>query len=286
MAITLNGTTGITNDGGYTGDGVSFADTTPANTLVTTTGGNVGIGTNSPAFAASRNGLVVKGATANGAEVTVQSSADTGSVGLSMAKFGADAAISNRSNGFMAFGTNDITRLFIAASGEVLVGKTSADAATVGVILSQSGQIYGSSAADAGIFYRSTTGAGNGIILTKSDIGGTNNLVGAAFANGTFGAVSDINKKKNIESARSYLDDVMKLRVVKYNWNTDEEGTPKELGWIAQEVEQVFSGMVTEIEGSKLLKKEVFLPMLMKCIQEQQAIITDLKARIEALEAK
>jgi hypothetical protein len=48
MTIILNGTTGITNDGGYTGDGVVFADTTPANTLVTTTGGNVGIGTSSP----------------------------------------------------------------------------------------------------------------------------------------------------------------------------------------------------------------------------------------------
>ena len=48
MTIVLNGTTGITNDGGYTGDGVVFADTTPANTLVTTTGGNVGIGTSSP----------------------------------------------------------------------------------------------------------------------------------------------------------------------------------------------------------------------------------------------
>ncbi len=48
MAIVLNGTTGITNDGGYTGDGVVFADTTPANTLVTTTGGDVGIGTSSP----------------------------------------------------------------------------------------------------------------------------------------------------------------------------------------------------------------------------------------------
>ena len=48
MTVTINGTTGIANDGGYTGDGVVFADTTPANTLVTTTGGNVGIGTSSP----------------------------------------------------------------------------------------------------------------------------------------------------------------------------------------------------------------------------------------------
>jgi hypothetical protein len=51
MTIVLNGTTGITNDGGYTGDGVVFADTTPANTLVTTTGGNVGLGTASPGAA-------------------------------------------------------------------------------------------------------------------------------------------------------------------------------------------------------------------------------------------
>ncbi len=48
MAITLNGTTGITNGGGYTGDGVTFADNTPSNTLVTDTSGNVGVGTASP----------------------------------------------------------------------------------------------------------------------------------------------------------------------------------------------------------------------------------------------
>jgi hypothetical protein len=48
MAIVLDGTSGITNDSGYTGDGVSFADSTPANTLVTTSDGNVGIGTSSP----------------------------------------------------------------------------------------------------------------------------------------------------------------------------------------------------------------------------------------------
>jgi hypothetical protein len=56
MSIVLNGTTGITNDGGYTGDGVVFADTTPANTLVTTTGGNVGIGTTTPAAKLTVNG--------------------------------------------------------------------------------------------------------------------------------------------------------------------------------------------------------------------------------------
>jgi len=49
MAIVLDGDTGITTNGGYTGDGVSFADETPANTLVTTSGGSVGVGKSNPA---------------------------------------------------------------------------------------------------------------------------------------------------------------------------------------------------------------------------------------------
>jgi hypothetical protein len=53
MAITLDGTNGITisdliSDAGLTADGVSFASGAPANTLVTTDAGNVGIGTSSP----------------------------------------------------------------------------------------------------------------------------------------------------------------------------------------------------------------------------------------------
>jgi len=78
----------------------------------------------------------------------------------------------------------------------------------------------------------------------------------------------------------------MQIRVVKYNWKSDEDGAPKELGWIAQEVEQVFPGMVTEMEGSKLLKKEVFLPMLLKAIQELKAIVDAQGAEIAALKGQ
>jgi hypothetical protein len=48
MTVIINGTTGITSDGGYVGDGISFADGTPSNTLVTTTGGLVGVGISTP----------------------------------------------------------------------------------------------------------------------------------------------------------------------------------------------------------------------------------------------
>ena len=47
-----------------------------------------------------------------------------------------------------------------------------------------------------------------------------------------------------------------------------------------------------DVEGNlldtttKSVKYSVFVPMLIKCIQEQQALITSLTARITALEAK
>jgi hypothetical protein len=113
------------------------------------------------------------------------------------------------------------------------------------------------------------------------------------FGNGTYGTVSDRTLKKNIETARSgYVEDLCKLRVVKYNWTGDAEETPKELGWIAQEVAEVFPGMVQDSKPNddgdvhKQVKTSVLPFMLLKAIQEQQAIIVALTARIEALENK
>ena len=113
------------------------------------------------------------------------------------------------------------------------------------------------------------------------------------YGNGTYATVSDQRLKKNIETARDgYLDDVMKLRVVKYNWIGDVENTPKELGWIAQEVEEVFPGLVQDTlpnkDGDvyKTVKSSVLPQILLKAIQEQQALITQLQADVAALKAK
>jgi hypothetical protein len=102
------------------------------------------------------------------------------------------------------------------------------------------------------------------------------------YGNGTFATVSDERLKKNIEDAKEgYLDDVMKLRVVKYNWAEDAENTPKELGWIAQEVEQVFPRLVQDClpneDGDiyKTVKTSVLPHILLKAIQE-------LNAKVEA----
>jgi len=133
---------------------------------------------------------------------------------------------------------------------------------------------------------------------------GNTNAVGNwyLFGNGTTSYSSDQRLKKNIESARDgYLEDLCRLRVVKYNWNASLQSASKEIGLIAQEVEQVFPGLVQDdanpvTEGDdtayKQLKQSVLPFMLLKAIQElkalndtQAATITALTARIVALES-
>lgn len=97
-------------------DGVLVAAGTPANTLVTTTGGNVGIGTSSP----GSPGLTVyrAGSSAislnNAATGTAAGSGFQSQIGSS-----GEAYIWNYSNSFIAIGTNNTERFRIDSSGRV-----------------------------------------------------------------------------------------------------------------------------------------------------------------------
>jgi hypothetical protein len=103
--------------------------------------------------------------------------------------------------------------------------------------------------------------------------------------NGTYGTISDVRLKENVIDARNYTEDLMKLRVVKYSFKKDEETKPTHLGFIAQEVEQVFPNLVEtrktkELEDMKAIKMSVLIPMLVKTIQEQQKQIDDLIKKV------
>jgi hypothetical protein len=190
----------------------------------------------------------------------------------------------------MAFGTcasgstTYTERARIDSSGNFMVGQTSS-ATRLGAT-SASTQVTSA-------FYRPTSTTTDVITIWASNVGGTGVDKYYVYANGTAGAASDARQKKNVEKARSYLGDLCNVNIVKYNWVTDEDGTPKELGVIAQELEQVFPSMVATgtqkedgSEGDKAVKYSVFVPMLITAIQEQQALITSLTERITALEAK
>ena len=122
--------------------------------------------------------------------------------------------------------------------------------------------------------------------------------------NNSYGGYSDVKLKENIVDATPKLDDLMKVKVRNYNLIGDDK---KQLGVVAQELEDVFPNMIdesidfedkeiTDEEGNvsiekidlgtttKSVKYSVFVPMLLKGMQEQQEIINDLKNRIETLE--
>jgi hypothetical protein len=87
------------------------------------------------------------------------------------------------------------------------------------------------------------------------------------------------------------LEDICKLRVVKYQWKSNADDSPAELGLIAQEVETVFPGLVQDDltpsdDGItyKTMKGSVLTYMLIKAVQELSAKNDALEARLATLE--
>jgi hypothetical protein len=110
--------------------------------------------------------------------------------------------------------------------------------------------------------------------------------------NNSYGAISDVKLKENIVDASPKLADLMQVKVRSYNFKTAP--SHKQIGVVAQELETVFPAMVEEaidrdLEGNDLgtttksVKYSVFVPMLIKAMQEQQALITQLQADIATL---
>ena len=123
--------------------------------------------------------------------------------------------------------------------------------------------------------------------------------------------VSDKRLKKNIVTIDGALDKVMKLRGVEYNFDDtnfpgiDLDEDSKQIGFIAQEVEEIFPELVREanITSSKeaervgmkdqkpsykvkTLSYTDLIPVLTEAIKEQQKTIESLELRIAALEQK
>ena len=106
--------------------------------------------------------------------------------------------------------------------------------------------------------------------------------------NNSYGALSDAKIKENIVDATPKLADLMQVKVRNYNLIGE---TTKQIGVVAQELETVFPSMVDENadrdENGHLLetktkgvKYSVFVPMLIKAIQELKAEVDALKSQL------
>ncbi|MCC6198942.1 tail fiber domain-containing protein, partial [Candidatus Nomurabacteria bacterium] len=80
---------------------------------------------------------------------------------------------------------------------------------------------------------------------------------------------SDSTLKKNITTIGDTLDSLLTLNPVTYNWNTESDTDDKHIGFIAQEVEQIYPDLVsTDQNGLKSLNYTGLIPYTIKAIQE------------------
>jgi hypothetical protein len=104
---------------------------------------------------------------------------------------------------------------------------------------------------------------------------------------GAYVAVSDLRAKKNITDLTYGLAEVLAMRPVIYNMIEEEDGADKHLGFIAQEIKLVMNEAVSSTSTEEELyglDKSGLVPVLVKAIQEQQAIISNLTTRLKVLE--
>ena len=317
----------IANAGTATGFGVSLANGAD-NRVVTASSASALNGEANLRFDGStvRVGSGTTSPDADGSDVVVEGSGNTGISILSGGTNSANLYLGTNganNDGLIRYDNDGNNLKFYASATERLrikqydfcVGTTS-PISTNGVTFKA-----GTTAGDDWISsYRTTASTPHYIHAFYSDAGGTQTAKYAVYADGTASAISDVNYKKNITNARNYLEDLEKIDVIKYNLKTDNEDEFKKLGFSAQQVETIFPNMIdadntplkefyeegdeipegkaigdikkTTAREVKLLKKEVFVPMLVKAVQELSAKVktletenTDIKARLTALES-
>ena len=101
--------------------------------------------------------------------------------------------------------------------------------------------------------------------------------------NGNYNAASDKRLKENFGKVSSVLDKVMQTNVCTYNFR-DDDLKRKDIGVIAQELQQLFPELVND-QGEFLSVAYAKLGVIaLKAIQEQQEQIENLEERIQALE--
>jgi hypothetical protein len=192
----------------------------------------------------------------------------------------------------LAASTAGTERMRIDSSGNVGIG-TSSPAGKLGV----TGGGAGSTA------YFTQTTAGSYTLLLDSVINGATYYLLAVLANGTltgsitsngttttYGTTSDYRLKENVKPMQNALDTVQRLNPVTYKWKLN--GTDGQ-GFIAHELKAVVPECVTgekdelDDEGKPRYQgvdTSFLVATLTAAIQEQQAMILTLTARITALE--
>ena len=104
--------------------------------------------------------------------------------------------------------------------------------------------------------------------------------------NGVGAAGSDRSKKKDIDELENLLPKVLRLRPVDYRFLDEGIGEEKSIGFIAQEVEELFPEVVFGEEGDKSVAYASMVPIVAGAIKELNEQLNRQKAQIQELTRK
>ena len=253
--------------------------------------GNVGIGTTSPS-------AILHTKTAGGEGMRIQGTATsaflryTDATNTSTAYIGQDTTFSiiNQANTDMRFATNNTERMRIDSSGKLLLGTTGITAGysnpnvlVIGGVTSPTLKLQSTTGPHAWDIY-CTIGTALYFSYDQSDKGYINQ------STGVYTALSDVNKKKDFEASTVGLAEVLQLQPKLFRMLEDADDAPKELGFIAQEVQPYIPQAYVESKNENGtfigLQDRPIIAALTKAIQELKQIVDAQAAEIAALKTK
>jgi hypothetical protein len=259
-------------------------------TKMTLTGtGNLGIGTSSP----SRKLSVYD--TSN---IPVRIETNTADTKIEILTTSGTQFIQGSANNLL-FGTNNTERMRIDSSGYLFVNRTSNTGTASQVALS-----YNANAGTRGIGIQATVQQDGTAIQFLNNSGTVCGSIAQSTSSVAYNTSSDYRLKENVAPMTGALGIVQQLKPVTYKWKVDGSNGQ---GFIAHELAEVVPDCVTgakdavetvddlDAEGNKIGTKEVpsyqgidtsfLVATLTAAIQEQQAMIEELKAEVAALKA-
>ncbi|ADR21400.1 hypothetical protein MATR_09710 [Marivirga tractuosa] len=100
----------------------------------------------------------------------------------------------------------------------------------------------------------------------------------------TITASSDRRLKKNISTLENSLANTLRLRGTTYYWKNENSSTERQIGLIAQEVEEVYPEFVhTDAEGKKSVNYSQMTAVLIEAIKELNAKVVELEKENDTL---